>query len=315
MKPQSAVVLGYHSVSTDRTGQAFCVNPGITSDSVRFQEHMQLLNRYFSPITLDDLSEWLHGNRSLPRNAVVVTFDDGFADNAEVAASIMEEFGIFGTFYLTVDAVRKQVLPWFCQMEYLFQRAEKEQRILRDQESGQQWNFAIPQERRAAYLHLAYPCARLSGEEQYRHIENVENVFGYRLDPDTAPKMMTFEQARQLQRRGHIIGCHSYSHGNMAHIPGSDLQVEIAEATKILSAEMGEPIRHFSYPHPCLQPQWNEESIVLTREIGFETAVLTNQGAVSRKSFPHLIPRLMCGNEEVDELRWRLEAVFTGIKI
>jgi len=313
LRPVTAVVLAYHSVSHDRKGQAFCINPGITTDAERFREQMKLLRRDFRPISLDDIADWLSGKRSLPRRSVAVTFDDGFADNAEVAAPIMDEFGIFGAFYLTVDSVARGELPWFCRMEYLFRRAEREKKILRSAD-GDEWKMDAPTEYRAAYLKLAYPSARLSGDEQRRHLENVENLFEYRFDSQAAPRMMTFEQARNLRRRGHIVGNHTFSHGNMAHVAPDALHREIVGADEILSKELGEKVEHFSYPHPCLQPQWNEASLALTEELGYRTVVLTQNGCVTPKTSPLLIPRLCLSDPDLDAFRWKLETALAGIE-
>ena len=309
----TAAVLAYHSVSLDRQGQAFCINPGITTDADRFREQMKLLRRNYHPITLDNIADWLTGKRALPRRSVAVTFDDGFADNVEIAAPIMEEFGIFGTFYLTVDSVARGDLPWFCRMEYLFRRAEQEKKILQTSD-GDKWKMDDPTQRRDAYLKLAYPCARLSGNEQQQHIESVETLFGYCLDMQVLPRMMTFEQARNLRHRGHIVGNHSFSHGNMAHLSPEDLHREIIEADDILSKELGEKVEHFSYPHPCLQPQWNETSLALTRELGYRTVVLTQNGCVTKKTSPLLIPRLCLSDPDLNAFRWKLETALAKIE-
>ncbi len=313
-RPTTAVVLAYHSVSRDRRGQAFCVNPGITTEAERFRDQMKLLRQHYRPITLDDIAAWLRDGKPLPRRGVAVTFDDGFADNAEVAAPIMEESGIYGAFYLTVDSVAQQELPWFCRVEYLFRRAEREKRILRSPDDSEQWKMDDPAQYRAAYVRWAYPCARLSGDGQRKHLESVETLFGDRLDSATAPRMMTFEQARELRRRGHIVGNHTLSHANMAHVSPEDLRREIVGADEILSKELGEKVEHFSYPHPCLQPQWNEASLALTEELGYRTAVLTQHGTVTKKTPPLSIPRLCLSDPDLDAFRWKLETALAGIE-
>ena len=313
-RPRSAVILYYHSVSKDRMGQAPWITPAITIDAEQFREHMRLLRKNYNPVTVGEIAEWVRGKQTLPPKSVAVSFDDGFLDNAELAAPIMEEFGIRGTFYLTVDCIMRQELPWFCKIHNLFHQADLEKRVLHDAESGQTWDFADPKQRRAAFLHFSYPCAKYSGEVLSRRIKEIEMLFGYRCDSEIAPKMMSFEQARELRRRGHIIGCHSFSHGNMAHIPVESLNREIVDAANILAKELGKPVKHFSYPHPCLDTQWNEESLKITRQYGFESAVLTHFGIITTKSDPMLLNRISIGNFDVDSLLWKLEMAFAGIK-
>ena len=310
--PQEAAILCYHSVATDREGQGDYIPKGITVEAGLFNEQMQVLRQKYNPVTLDDIADWMKGNKQLPPRSVAVTFDDGFEDNYTVAAPIMEKYGIFGAFYLTVCAVRKNELPWFCRTMYLFQEAKRRNTILTDEELGRTWNLGNPEENREAFVHYSNPCATESGRIQDEHVEKLENWFGFKLDLTRGPRMMTFDQARELRQRGHIIGNHTFSHGNMGHIPPEALEQEIAKANEILEQELGGKSEHFSYPHPCLNPQWSEQSLALTRQIGFKTAVLTDAGVVTNTSNPLLLQRVYIGNDDADTFRWRLENALAG---
>lgn len=314
MLPPSVVVLGLHSVSEDREGQADWLSEGITTEAERFRELVRILAQEFHPVTMDDLAEWLAGRKTLPRRSVALTFDDGFADNYRLAAPIMEEFGVRGAFYLTVDSVRLRELPWFCHIYYLFQTAKREKQVLHDPELNRTWKFGDAVDNRAAFVHYNYPCARMSDSERRLYIKKLENWFGHRLNPAALPGMMTFEQAKELRQRGHIIGSHSLSHGNLAHIPEEDLEREIVGAHEFLEKELGESIEHFSYPHPCLHPQWNEKTFALTERLNYKTVVLTQPGIVTQSSDPQLLPRVMIGNPDVEEFRWKLETALAAIQ-
>ena len=128
--------------------------------------------------------------------------------------------------------------------------------------------------------------------------------------------MMSFDQARELRQRGHIVGNHTLSHGNIARIPPEKLDQEIAEANDILERELGGKSEHFSYPNPhFLNPQWNEQSLALTQRIGFKTAVLTDHGVVTKTSNPLLLQRVYIGNDDADAFCWRLDNAFAGRKV
>ncbi|MDR2441438.1 MAG: polysaccharide deacetylase family protein [Planctomycetaceae bacterium] len=314
MLPRSAVILAYHSVTTDWQKQADYINRGISTDAERFDEQMRMLRQEYNPVTLNDIAGWLRGTQSLPPRSVAVTFDDGFADNYDVAAPIMEKYNIRGTVYLTVNAIQRQELPWFCRTTFLFQQAEIRKIVLTDTETKRTWNLGNPKENREAFVYYCYPCAKLVGEELQNYIEKLETWFGFRLDLNNVCGMMTFDQARKLRQHGHIIGNHTFSHGNLAHIPQEFLYQEIAEADKILEQELGEPVEHFSYPHPCLDPQWNNATLAETKKLNYKTAVLTNFGLVTRSCLPLLLPRIMISNQDNKEFRWKLETALAGIQ-
>ncbi|MDR1269991.1 MAG: polysaccharide deacetylase family protein [Planctomycetaceae bacterium] len=314
MRSCSVLILAYHSVSENRDGQADYINSGITTEAKRFDEQMSILRKEFYPVTLDEIADWINGSRSLPSRSVAVTFDDGFADNYHIAAPIMEKYDIRGAIYLTIDSVQHRKLPWFCRTVFLFQQAKRQNQVLTDSEIKRTWNLGNPKENREAFIYYSYPCAKLVGEELENYVEKLEKWFGYGIDSTMSPSMIDFEQARELRRRGHLIGNHTLSHGNLAHIPPESLHHEIAGANEILERELGERVEHFSYPHPCLDPQWNNNTLEETKKLGYKTAVLTSFGSVFRNSSPLLLPRLMIANPNAFEFRWKLETALAGIQ-
>ena len=310
-RPPTVAILCYHSVSDNREGQSDYIPKGITVEAHLFDEQMRILRKDYHPVTLDDIADWMSGSKQLPPRSVAVTFDDGFEDNYTFAAPLMEKYGIFGAIYLTINAVRKDELPWFSRTIYLFEEAKRRNTILTDEELGRTWNLGNPDENREAFVRYSNPCAAMTGEVMENYVAKLENWFGFKLDLTQGPRMMTFAQARELRQRGHIIGNHTFSHGNMGRIPPEALEQEIAKANEILEQELGGKSEHFSYPNPgLLYPQWNEQSLALTKQIGFKTAVLTDAGVVTKASNPLLLQRVYIGNDDADAFRWRLDCAF-----
>ncbi|MDR1923399.1 MAG: polysaccharide deacetylase family protein [Planctomycetaceae bacterium] len=325
LSSRSVLIVAYHSVSANRQAQSDIISPGITTDADRFDEQMRILREEYNPVTLDEISDWLKGICELPARSVAVTFDDGFADNYYVAAPIMEKYGIRGTIYLTADAVQRNELPWFCRILFLFQKAQKNKIVLTDTATGRTWNLGNPAENREAYVNYGFPCAGLVGDELRDYVGKLEAWFGFHFDKsdqlnsdqfceDQCCGMMTFDQARELRQRGHIIGNHTFSHCNLAHIPAEKLRDEIGAAGEIIAAGLGERVEHFSYPHPCYEPQWNEASLLETATLAYKTAVLTSFGLVKRNCSRLLLPRIMLSNQNAKEFRWKLETALCGIE-
>ena len=310
---RTALILYYHSVADDPQEFSAYINTAIAIETERFRRHMQLLCKRYHPVTLDEIRRWLAGETELPPRSVAVTFDDGFADNYAVAAPVMEEYGIRGTFYLTAHSVEHQTLPWFCKVHYLFDRWTASGQSFEDNESGQRFRVDSPEERAVAYRHFGYPCARSPIEEQEKWIAKIESLIGVSYDSANAPKMMTWNQADELARRGHLIGNHTFSHPNVAHLTPEDQRSEIERSDRLLRERLACPIDHFSYPHPCLNPQWDTASQELIAKAGYKTIVLTEPGWVTRQASPLQLPRVTIGNLTSDEFLWKIETAFAQI--
>jgi len=90
--PPAAVILSYHSILEEPEATDHIL--GISQSRANFEAHMKALAQHFSPVTVEDVAQFARSGRELPARAVAVTFDDGFADNYEVALPILKRYGI-----------------------------------------------------------------------------------------------------------------------------------------------------------------------------------------------------------------------------
>src|SRR5439155_23080733 len=128
----------------------------IIHSSQLFRQQMEVLAREYNPVSLDNVLLFVQGKKKMPRKPVVLTFDDGYADNAEFAAPILNEFGIPGVFYVTVDCVDKATPPWVARLRYAFHTTRKSSwaRL-----NGKPWSLASGDERERAFDAASEHCA------------------------------------------------------------------------------------------------------------------------------------------------------------
>lgn len=97
-------ILYYHRVDDD--DQRSCVRPE------QFIHQMGYLSAHgYRVIELADLCRSLVTGQALPARSVVLTFDDGFADNYTQAYPILQRFGFPATIFLTVGFIGTAELP------------------------------------------------------------------------------------------------------------------------------------------------------------------------------------------------------------
>jgi len=299
-------ILTYHSVQEEPQRYASWLGPNVHSAEI-FRRQMECVARRYTPVALDDVLSFLRGERNLPARAVAVTFDDGYADNFEIALPILSRVGVRATFYLTVDCVANRKLPWFVRLRHAFGVTTRKSW---EEPDGTLWPLQDAAQRESAFQAACDRCARLTGTSQEDLVRSAERE----LEAEAAKPpalMMTWDQARGLVRGGHTVGSHGMTHPNLAYVSESELNTELAESKRKLEQELAAPVVHFAYPGPALKPIWSERSLVLSRQIGYQTAAISTGGLVRRQNDPLCLPRIGPG-DDLDGLRWNLECTFLG---
>jgi peptidoglycan/xylan/chitin deacetylase (PgdA/CDA1 family) len=310
--PAGAVILMYHSVQ-DRPEQfSNSIGAGIIHATSIFEKQMEIIARQFHPVTLDEILLFLKGEHDLPRRAVAVTFDDGFADNFEIAAPILERYGIRASFYVTAALIGTVQSPWYCRLRYTFYTSQVRQ--WRQPFTGKVYPLDSREGRQNGLSSAFDCCAPLAGSEQERMIDQIESdlqakLASYRND---FRFMMNWDELRSLTRNGHMVGSHSLTHPNLAHVRSQEsVERELSDSKRQIERAVGSPVVHFSYPHPALSPQWSERTEAAARRVGYRSAVTTISGSVRAGANPLHLERVGPGRSQ-NELLWRLGCAFLG---
>jgi peptidoglycan/xylan/chitin deacetylase (PgdA/CDA1 family) len=305
---KKAVILMYHSVMDVPARQALTLGEIIHSTTV-FRRQMELLARKYHPVSLDDVLLFLRGEKELPARPVVVTFDDGYADNHDVAMPILNQTGVPATFYATVDCIETGILPWPSRLRHAFLTTQHSQW---EEPGGAVWPLNQDADRQQVFLHASDHAAKLAGQLQNQFVHSVETKLEVG-PPDPADKlMMTWQQVRGLVAKGHLVGSHTLTHPNMAQIKDDEAETEMSESKRRLEQVLLSPVVHFSYPCPALSPHWKKSTVAMSRQVGYHTAVTTDAGQVRRSDDPLSLHRTR-PTKDVEGLHWNLECSFLGL--
>jgi peptidoglycan/xylan/chitin deacetylase (PgdA/CDA1 family) len=106
----AAVVVAFHRVQ-DTDG-----SEGLTVDVGMFERYCRFFQRHFRVVPLRDLVERLERGGGFNRE-LAITFDDGYRDNYENAAPVLERLGLPATFFLVTQWIGTDVVPWWDRAE------------------------------------------------------------------------------------------------------------------------------------------------------------------------------------------------------
>lgn len=300
-------ILMYHSVME---------NPNVVADSLGaivhstrvFEAQMQMVARDFHPVNLEEAGRYVMGEAEFPKWPVVVTFDDGYADNYEVAMPILNRCGVPAAFYITVDCVERKTLPWPSRLRFAFRTTREKTWV---DEAGIPWRLASPEERERAYLSACDRFCKLTGMVLEREVKKIELDLDAKVGDESRNLMMDWEQVRGLSRNGHIVGSHTMTHPNLAFLEIEDVRHELSESKRQMENRIGTAIHHVSYPCPALFPNWTQQTTEESQRAGYKTAVTTTNGLAHERDNPLELRRLG-PTKTLDGLRWNLERAFAG---
>lgn len=135
----------------------------------------------------------------------------------------------------------------------------------------------------------------------------------WRHDDDFLP--MSWDQLRDLVRRGHTVGCHGMTHASLG--PGQDqetLDREIVEAKRVLEARTGADVSSFCWPFGTLRSYSKDAFDLVRRHYAFAFTTFAtplfrggNRHTIDRSPLePRMsIARVRCAVEGVTELYLR----------
>src|ERR1017187_589800 len=306
----SVVVLMYHSVVEDPRLTQNTI--GISQSRSNFAAHVRAIAENFNPVTIEQVVQFAKGDYRLPAKSVAVTFDDGFLDNYDIALPILNRYGVPATFYIIVDAVETGTPPWYCRLNFVFRTTRRP--YWTDPEGGLRHEIKTVESRTAAFQVAVDACARKIGKQQEEFVRQVAKKLDVEPLGAGSKLMLGWEEVRALRKAGHTIGGHTLSHPNLAHVTEEEARCEIIGCKRRLEEEVGEPVEHFSYPHPALNPQWTPHTLRITREAGFQSAVLTTCGPVRSGDDPLGMKRIYAADDS-EQWTWNLQYTFLGRSI
>jgi peptidoglycan/xylan/chitin deacetylase (PgdA/CDA1 family) len=295
-------VLTYHRVNPVKH-PSFEPNININVTPEAFSEQLALISKECCPISLPAALSGLYTG-SLPRNAVVITFDDGYRDNLTNALPILEKFGVPATVYITTSFIDGSDYPWWYEQEVIL----RSNAHLAFEFKGQKFDFPLSTgvEKDKAALELNRLFKTLGAGDRKEARCAMLAVTG---QPARERLFLSWDEVCELGSNPLItIGAHTLTHQSLAHIADPELKKEIFESKAILEKHVGHKIEHFSYPYGYVENAAKREALAV-KEAGFISAVTSRFGHVQPddKCFPYLLPRIHIDYfDDLWELRWKL---------
>ena len=253
-------VLMYHRVANlSRDDYNISVTPR------HFKEQMRFIKDNYPVLSFEE--DWTQ----VSAHSIVITFDDGYADNFYNALPILKEYEIPAIFFVSTENIDTELPFWWDILSDIFDRNKEKDKILLGERTflpnelmnARAWLINMDYHKRKEILMRNYK----GGLEDFR--------------------VMNVGELRQIVESDCFsIGAHSVTHSSLKY-ESSDLQSwEIRESQNVLQNILQRDVKCFSFPFG----DYTEGCVEKLLQMGFKKSCTTVNGLTDSRNL-FLIPR------------------------
>jgi peptidoglycan/xylan/chitin deacetylase (PgdA/CDA1 family) len=216
----------------------------------------------------------------------VITFDDGWSDNAVYANPILSRSNASATIFLCPEKMGQALPFWPERLTAFFHAASRDHRsqdLLRLVGDGAfSTDATLPQ--------LIDAVKKFSPDRRDALLRSLQELLssGTSATSVQIDSTMSWDVARQLSQSGIEFGSHTLHHEILTHIPIDMAHTEISLSGKRVSHEIGQPCFAFAYPNG----DWSPEVRNITASAGYAVAFANRPGIWGPQTDPFAIPRI-----------------------
>ena len=227
-------VVMFHRVLDEQDSRWCSADPTWTVSTRLFGECLEFFQAHYHVIGLEDLQRACSHRQPLPERPLLITFDDGWADNAEYALPYLRAAGLPAVVFVVAGAVGESEL-WNERLGRAWRSGRLDgsrRKMLSDRLATTSVEMPSQQLSRSPLWNFVVRLSALEETERCRVLADVIEAPG-----DDVPSMLTIGQLRELHSAGIAIGAHGLTHAPMPAVahPGR----EITEPRRLLTEMLG----------------------------------------------------------------------------
>jgi peptidoglycan/xylan/chitin deacetylase (PgdA/CDA1 family) len=318
----AVLILMYHRIlDTEVDPWALAVTPH------HFQEQLEVLRNIAKAVQLQELVQRLDSG-SLADPLIVLTFDDGYADNLHNAKPLLERYEIPATVFVVTGSLGQPSEIWSDELEKILLHGGQLPDSLRlmIQEKEMRWSLVTseygendflnfrnwrawqepPTERHRLYYELWRELRPLTDVQREAALSDLRIWAGIKTNSvRNSHRTLSPEEVQKLENDFIEIGSHTITHPYLATVTPDEQWIEISESKSFLEKLLGHEIRSFAYPYGGVD-DFNKDSVRLVREAGFSGACTTISAAVSVSADRFQLPRMQVQDWDGDQFAKQL---------
>jgi len=266
-KPEVTILM-YHRVTQNK--QTHLDHSVISATIEQFEKQMQYLHEHCTVLSFDDFFKFQKGG--LPRNSVIITFDDGYKDNYLYAYPILTKYHLKATIFLITGYIDRNELFWWDKIAYVIKNTNTTHL---DLPHLGRVSLANKEE---AIRFIQNHLKQLNDSQKNRILNYLDTE--YAVIPTDTQVMLSWQDIKEMNKENITMGCHTVSHAILTRVSFSQARTEILNSKAEIEKHIGQRVHTFAYPNGRLS-DFNDDIISILKEADFECAVTTMYGTNS----------------------------------
>jgi peptidoglycan/xylan/chitin deacetylase (PgdA/CDA1 family) len=241
-------VLVYHRVADLSAPDFDTFRPTVSASPDAFATQLDFVTRYAEPVSLQDVIDAAAGRLKLPPRAVLVTFDDGYRDNVDVALPLLRARRVPAVLFLTTGCLAGTCVPFFWDhVAYLLHHARVTSATLPLVGSV---SWPTPEQRHALTRHLVELLKWLPEAGRRVALRAIARAVDVAVSPRAFDEVyMTWDDARRATAGGLAVGSHTVTHPILTTVDTAQARHELVASRRDLQRELGVTAQAFAFPN------------------------------------------------------------------
>jgi peptidoglycan/xylan/chitin deacetylase (PgdA/CDA1 family) len=252
-------VIGYHRVVAQPLETVATSPHGMVVTRDAFERQIAYLRRRWRIVALPEVLDLCERGRPVPARACVITFDDGWRDNYDVAFPVLQRYRVPATILLTTDYIGTTNSFWYSRLIPLV--VSDEFRRLRPLDQPVDgcpeavWTELVRLrnlETRLVPRHVD-PLLEIMKAFPVPAIEHIVSRLAARLEFPAQGLddrlMLNWDEVRELWRGGVTMGAHSRSHRILTQLSADDARDELRGSKAEIEKQLGCRVESMAFPN------------------------------------------------------------------
>lgn len=246
-KHQNLSILAYHRVLPTVDKSYPFVRGVMSCNPEMFDMQLTFLKKHFNVINFRDLEEIHQLKEDIPPSSLILTFDDGYADNYSHMLPILKSHDLTATVFLTTHYIDTGELFWVDRLAYKINNMPEGRLELLD---GTQAYEVKNTNREEVRRQIGQLCSSLTFRQHFQLLDEIYNLVDVEPTEEEyeLARPMSWDEVIELDKSGVEIGTHTVMHGFLDRMTRDEIKIELLDSKETITKRLQKEAITICYP-------------------------------------------------------------------